>query len=97
MPKSNGYNANYPTPDGDCELTGDLLTLEKYGSTQDRMTLVYVCRLLDSKLTASREYLFRVLKEHDEQAARMDDGYLCTCALEALPIDPSMLKRRKAA
>lgn len=44
---------------------------------------------------ASIQYLDDMLRIYND-AERHDDGYLCTCALEALPLDPSMLKRRKS-
>jgi hypothetical protein len=43
------------------------------------------------------DFVRRWARIYLENTERMDDGYAITAALEALPIDPAMLKRRKAA
>jgi hypothetical protein len=47
---------------------------------------------------AEAEYLTDVWEMFQAGIDRNDDGWLCTCAMECLPLDPKiLLKRRKAA
>lgn len=51
----------------------------------------------DADRSTKAEFVRRWARIYLKNAERMDDGYAITAALEALPIDASILKRRKAA